>query len=357
VVEAGGVDLWSERPDGARWLARRAVGDVIGEAALTGAGAVRTATAVAVQPTILRVCDRARLLRSVDLVDSDVRACLLAALGLLEGLEGPRQQASPRIDPVPRRFEQDFEAALAQGELDLYLQPVVRLPDGALLGFEALARWVRGPHGPITPATFLPVAETTGLVVPMTRWVFAAACRLTHDLDHIPIVGDEPPFVSVNLSARDVVDSRLPDRLRHMLEETGADPRRLRLEVTEAMLETDPALAGDVLAGCRDLGLKVVLDDFGDGAASLACLHRFAFDGIKIDGALVRRLDDAGGGGFLVRSLLTVAASLALPVVAEGVETEAEAFRLAELGCPQGQGFLFARPVLAEEALNALRAR
>lgn len=229
-------------------------------------------------------------------------------------------------------------------------QPIVDLGDGRLVGFEALARWTDPEKGDVPPGTFIQAAEETGLVVPLGNQILVQACRQVVRWNQ---GRSGPPLtVSVNLSAYQLDPDRL-DLVRWVsgvLAITGADPSWLRLELTESGLVTHAGTAITVLQGLRDLGVGLSIDDFGTGYSSLAYLQRLPIDAIKIDRSFVAGLDDGAKGLALVRTIVQLARTMGLGVVAEGVETGRHLDVLQSLGCGHGQGYLFARPLEAAAA-------
>ncbi|MFN8104608.1 MAG: EAL domain-containing protein [Acidimicrobiia bacterium] len=240
--------------------------------------------------------------------------------------------------------------ALDTGELRLHYQPEVDLASGHWLGFEALLRWERPDHGLVLPEHFVPVAEDSGLIVPIGAWVLREATAQLRAWE------DERPgvdlTVAVNLSARQLADPALPRVVASAVETAGIDPRRLKLEITESVIMEDVAWSQTALESLRSLGVRVVVDDFGTGYSSLSYLRQFPVDQLKIDRSFVSGVDGDAGNWAIVEAVISMARALGLAVTAEGVETPEQAAALARLGCTTGQGFLFARPRPAAEALS-----
>jgi diguanylate cyclase (GGDEF)-like protein len=244
-------------------------------------------------------------------------------------------------------LEADLRRALERDELYLAFQPIVDLADGSPIAAEALLRW-RHPHRDgITPAEFVPLAEETGLIVPIGAWVLEAACREAATWTEVP--------VSVNVSSVQLRSTNFPATVAAALAATGLPPERLILEITESVLVHDVERTARQLAELKALGVRIAIDDFGTGHSSLAYLQRLPIDTLKIPKPFVDELAAASGEGVLARAILDLARSFGLRVIAEGIEVEAQRERLLGLGCPSGQGFLFARP-LAPDALAYLVA-
>jgi diguanylate cyclase (GGDEF)-like protein len=236
-----------------------------------------------------------------------------------------------------------FRWALGRSEFFLQYQPIVSLSDNHLRGFEALVRWSHPSLGEVAPLRFIPIAEETGFIVPLGRWVLVEACE---QLAAWKAETDELLTLSVNLSRRQLISPHLADEVRTALSLSGIDPRQLILEITESVLMEDPERASQALSELRELGIRIAVDDFGTGYSSLSHLQRFPVDVLKIDKSFIDPLvqSDPGSSAF-VTAIIGLAQSLGLEVIAEGIEHESQLHRLVELGCEQGQGFLMARPL------------
>ena len=237
----------------------------------------------------------------------------------------------------------ELHRALERSELVLHYQPQVPLGGGAPTGVEALVRWEHPERGLVPPGDFIPVAEDSGLIVPIGRWVLREACeqlaRWTEAGGRLAALE-----VGVNLSARQLAHPGLVDDVATILEETGAEPGRVCLEITETAVLDDVELAGERLAALKALGVRLAIDDFGTGYSSLSQLGRFPVDVLKIDRSFVQAMGEAAAhprGRGVVAAVITLAGAMGLVPVAEGVEREAQAEVLRALGCPCAQGFLF----------------
>jgi diguanylate cyclase (GGDEF)-like protein/PAS domain S-box-containing protein len=247
-----------------------------------------------------------------------------------------------------------LESALDEQRVVVYYQPVIDLSSGRVAGFEALARVAEHDGSILTPAMFVPVAEDTGLVVPLGTAVLGMACAEARGWQSAGS-SESPLTVAVNLSSRQFESGDLPAIVRAALEETGLDPSRLHLELTEtSVIALGPDLL-DQLGSIRDLGVQVGLDDFGTGYASLTHLRRLPLTFVKIDQSFVQGLGTDAEDEGIVAAVVTLAAHLGLRSIAEGVETEDQLARVREIGCDQAQGYLFARPAPPEVALKAIR--
>jgi diguanylate cyclase (GGDEF)-like protein/PAS domain S-box-containing protein len=262
--------------------------------------------------------------------------------------------ASMHAHAVARlRIETMLRNALEIGGLFIAYQPIVSLNPPALVGFEALLR-CRTPEGHVvTPGDFMAVAEESGLVVPLGRWVLAEACREAAAWQR-RYDRDTPIGITVNISSRQLAAPELVHDVEHVLNETGLAPGSLGLEITETALIDNAEAAADVLRRLRGLSVRVYLDDFGTGYSSLSYLHRFPVDVIKIDRSFVVAMDEDRETTQIVESIIAMADRLHLDVVAEGVETSAQAQRLYQLGCLRLQGFAFAKPLPAHDVERLL---
>jgi EAL domain-containing protein (putative c-di-GMP-specific phosphodiesterase class I) len=238
--------------------------------------------------------------------------------------------------------------AIDNDGLFVVYQPIVSLRPQQLVGFEALLR-CRTPDGQvITPGDFIDVAEESGLVVPLGRWILAEACRQTAAWQR-QYERDLPFGITVNISSRQLAAPELVADVQHAVATTGLAPGSLGLEITETALIDNAEAAADVLRRLRELSVRVYLDDFGTGYSSLSYLHRFPVDVIKIDRSFVLAMDEDRETAQIVESIIAMADRLRLDVVAEGVETDEQAQRLYEMGCSRLQGFAFAKPLTSRD--------
>ena len=253
-----------------------------------------------------------------------------------------------------RTLETDLRRALERSELCIAYQPIVRLIDGRLMGFEALARWEHATLGSVTPTEFIAVAESSKLIVELGDWILHEACidlRRWQQADS----ADASLCVSVNVSAKQLMDERFSRRVASALMQSGLRAESLRLELTESSLMVDSDMASALLGRLRAMGVCSHVDDFGTGYASLTYLQRFPVTALKIDRSFVSGCGDGLANPVIVKMIARLAADLGLRVVAEGIETAAQAQALTSLGCDYGQGYYFARP-LAVSAVPAYLA-
>jgi diguanylate cyclase (GGDEF)-like protein/PAS domain S-box-containing protein len=250
------------------------------------------------------------------------------------------------------QLETDLRRAVERREFELHYQPIIALPTGALTGFEALVRWRHPTQGTVPTAQLIALAEETGMILSIGRWVMEQACRQLQ-LWRRKFPAHSGLTMSVNLSVKQFAHPELLEQIGQALRENGLDGKSLRLEITESvLLELSESVQG-ILARLRALGIQICMDDFGTGYSSLSNLHRFPVDVLKIDRSFIDKVDAGEEGSAIVRAILTLAKALGLTVVAEGVETEAQLAELRALRCDLAQGYLFARP-LDSRAAEAL---
>ncbi len=253
-------------------------------------------------------------------------------------------------------LEQELNSALTLGQLSVAYQPIVRLPDGALEGFEALARWDHPIMGSISPATFIPVAEETGMIVEIGAWILEESCRQLTQWRNDGLVGQVT--MSVNLSPRQLHEPSLVKDIIETLGRHDIAHGALQLEITEGLLMSDARRAKLQLSELRDAGIRISLDDFGTGYSSMSQLKSFPVDSAKIDRSFVSGIGYAepSSDDSLVSAIVAMSGALGLATIAEGVENAAQADRLFELGVRSAQGYYFSRPVPADQMAETVRA-
>lgn len=286
------------------------------------------------------------LLRNADLAMYQAKATGKAKCVVFD--PGLHTQAMHRL-----RLETDLRRALEREELAVAFQPIVHLQSGAPTGFEALVRWHHPEQGLLMPGQFIPLAEETGLVIPLGLVVLRLATmamqqwRLTW-----PHMAEWT--VAVNLSARQVGLPSLAQEVRRVLTESGLPPKNLRLEITESVLLENAHTAASLLQELKAMGVKISLDDFGTGYSSLHYLHQLPIDTLKMDGVFTRSLQHPAQGGHITRTILELGRNLGMRVVAEGIETREQCDHLLALGCELGQGFFLAEPMMEEDVTQRL---
>jgi diguanylate cyclase (GGDEF)-like protein/PAS domain S-box-containing protein len=252
------------------------------------------------------------------------------------------------------QLETDLRRALTRGEFRVHYQPIISLDNRHIIGFESLIRWEHPQQGLISPAKFVQIAEDTGLIIEMDQWMLRESCaQLRTWQEEFP--ANPPLSVSVNLSGKQFAHPDLNDRIREILAETTVSPESLKLEITESSLIENPEAAANTLRMLKELGIRISLDDFGTGYSSLSYLHRFPIDTIKIDRSFITRLN-VSKNSEIVKAIVTLASNLGMEVIAEGVETDEQIARLTGMNCAYVQGYMFSRPLPANEVRDLLEA-
>ncbi len=363
IVETGTVEISLDLPSGKKVIATLGKGEIIGEMSLI-ADAPRSATAIAAEESELLVLKRDRLLKPIEAADPIMRLMIQMIVDRLrdaprwmqEGdgstpdISNARQLAFDEVRELALRriqIEGEMRQAIEVPEFELHYQPIINLKTGMLAGYEALMRWTHPERGFVSPGEFIPLAEESGMIVEMGRWALETGLR-----DHLAMLeafkksfpDEKPPFVSVNVSGRQLFELSEIDVLRDIIKKSGVDPSQIKLELTESLMVHDAEHAAVALEKLKELGILLAIDDFGTGYSSLSYLHRFPFDTLKIDRAFVVNMAKDEASRKLVRAIAGMAIDLGLDIVAEGIEEQHEYDILAGYGCHYGQGFLMARP-------------
>jgi EAL domain-containing protein (putative c-di-GMP-specific phosphodiesterase class I) len=251
-------------------------------------------------------------------------------------------------------LEADLRKALERQEFCLFYQPIVALSSGKITGFEALIRWMRPDGKRISPELFIAVAEDMGLILPLGRWILKEACRQMQVWQQ-EAWGSELT-ISVNVSVKQLSRLTMVDEIDQALLETGLARSALKLEITESHLMDNQQVVANVLEKLRSRQIPLSIDDFGTGYSSLSYLHRLPVDILKVDRSFVQNMHQDPDSHNIVKAIISLAHSLNMKVIAEGVETEQHYRMLSDLGCEFGQGYWFARPISADEAAQLLRS-
>lgn len=359
LIEDGQVEVLD--PDTGSVLARIGQGELIGEIALIDRHP-RTATATAVEASVLIEikCDLvAQLLVNTDPIIRHLLNVVLSRFrnNLAPGPDGGRSVVASAVRlPDPLQITaahkltllRDMSFALTSSQFVLYYQPIYRLKDHAVAGFEALIRWNHPKLGLVPPMDFLGLAEETGLIKQIGLWVLEQACKDWSQLRTLTTT--EKPFVSVNVSAAQLTDGQFADQAIRSQKHWGIHPAQIKLELTESALILSPVMAQEQLKRLTDFGNSIALDDYGTGFSGLEHLQNYRFHTLKLDQRFIREMLNSSLSFQLVMSSLDMTKSLQIDVVAEGIETEELARILRDLGCEYGQGYLFGKPM----ALSAL---
>ena len=246
------------------------------------------------------------------------------------------------------QLETDLRYAIDRHEFELYYQPIISLETAQLVGVEALVRWNHPQRGLVPPGEFIPVCESTGLIIPMTVQILKAACSQVVRWGQTQTDG-RPLSVAVNLSGKHFAHPALVDQINNVLAETGIDPALLKLELTESAVMENAESAIRMLKQIKETGVQISIDDFGTGYSSLSYLHRFPIDLLKVDRSFVSEMEENTENGEIVRTVIALAKALRLKVVAEGIESIHQFHQLRVLGCEFGQGYLFSKPLPVAE--------
>jgi diguanylate cyclase (GGDEF)-like protein len=254
------------------------------------------------------------------------------------------------------RFEMDLRHAIDRHEMSMHYQPIISLEEGQLIGFEALLRWHHSEFGPISPNKFIPIAEQSGMIQPITVWILHETCR---QLAAWQQIGPEYKdlVVSVNISGKHLSNNDLIDDVENALAASKLNPHSLKLEITESSAMENAEHTISVLNRLKQTGVQLSIDDFGTGYSSLSYLQRLPFDTLKIDRTFVYSVGEDGENSEILRTIISLAKSLRLRVIAEGIETETQLSVLKRLGCDYGQGYLLAKPKGKDETERLLYSR
>jgi EAL domain-containing protein (putative c-di-GMP-specific phosphodiesterase class I) len=258
--------------------------------------------------------------------------------------QGMRQRAIARME-----IEADLKRAVLAYEFVLHYQPKVSLVDQQITGFEALVRWNHPRRGLLYPGEFISVAEEIGLIVPLGRWVLHEVCRQMAAW-HKSMLRARPLSISVNISFKQLAEAGLTSDVERILAETGLNPKDLKLEITESSIMENAQMAVVTLRRFKELNIGLEIDDFGTGYSSLSYLRQLPFDTMKIDRSFVQELGTTGDTSEIINTILQLARSLGMDVIAEGVETKDQMAKLTAMGCSSAQGYYFSKPVDAKTA-------
>ena len=367
IIESGTVEILIEKENNlVQHIGTRGAGTIIGEMALID-NKPRTATIKAVEDSELLEITQDDFERRVQNSDPVIQMITKVIMARYRDLITRAQifgQSSNTI-PTPEELEKglvqktnaveniklsnELKEALDNDALRLFYQPIIGLASGKIEGFEALIRWNHPSKGFISPETFIPIAEDSGLILEISRWVVLEACRFLEKIKETYPTDDF--FMSVNFSATDFSDASFKSYIQYVLNETGIRPEQLHLEITERLLMSNPSSARDTLDECRKEGMLVSIDDFGTGYSSLSYLHHFPIDILKIDRSFINNMVEDQSAMELVRSIVSLGHNMKMKIIAEGIETEEQAQMLRGIGCDQAQGFMYAKPMPADDLL------
>ncbi len=354
VVESGLIEV-SMLKDGANLvLSELGSGDLLGEMAVLDESP-RTATATALEDSVLTRVDRSQLLERLEQSDPIVRTLLSGLLaryrssiatlkGQVRGVETSVIEApglEEALGAVGKiRLDSQLRVALNERQLELRLQPLLDIPAGRITGYEALVRWQHPQRGYVSPAEFIALAEETSLIVPVGEFVLREACAA---IDALDAVGRCPEFIAVNVSARQLATPGFVDKVAEVLADCKVPARHIKIEITESQ-RLDYAAVAERMRELRALGVKVALDDFGTGFSNLGHLHQLDFDSIKLDQVFVRDMLSAPRAMAIVEAIVRLANTLGAEMVAEGIESAEHLQAVTDLGVRYGQGYHIGKP-------------
>lgn len=361
LIESGVVEITADQGGHPVVLSRLGAGDLLGEMAVIDESP-RTATAMAIDACVALVIDRAQINERLTQTDPIVRALLegqlkryRGALAAMQGKVSTGPNAAPAASEIAGigkiRLESQLREALATRALDLRLQPILSVASSSIAGYEALIRWTHPVRGPVSPAEFIALAEETSLIVPVGEYVLDVACAAITALRERGIGVD--PFVAINVSARQLAEEGLIDRIVDRADAAGFSPGQIKVEITESQALNYPMVAA-VIDRCHQAGIRVALDDFGTGYSNLAHLHELAFDTVKVDQTFVRHMMTQPRAMAIVRAIVDMVHGLGADVVVEGIEEQAELEVLQALKCRYAQGYLIGKPQTLAEILSGL---
>ena len=374
IIERGRVAVLVAAGGTETKIAERGPGDLFGEMAIID-NKPRSASVQALEDCVLLRLTNRQIARRVEAADPVVRLILdvllarfrdtLSSMGS-EPVPAAAPAHTPQPGPTPKelhrvealaqmRLERELEVGIRNKAFELHFQPIVHLRDGRTAGFEALIRWRHGDRGLVPPAVFIPAAEASGLIVPLSEWCLRQACASLAAFRQA-VAPDHPLFVSVNVSGIDLQRPDFFERYKRIVTELAAAPEDIKIEITEGVLMKDPEQAAATLKACRALGSSIALDDFGTGYSSMSYLSRFPIDTLKIDRSFVQALHTDRASHSIVNAIVALGWGLDIPTVAEGIESADDAEALLAIGCTYGQGYHFSRPVPERDAIAYLRA-
>lgn len=359
LIEAGTIQIRHDGPGEceARPLALLGPGEVFGELGVID-GEPRSATAIAQTPARLVTVRAEKIQQSIARSDpffAELMRKLVGRLRQSRSLDVDEVMASLQSSEFGPGFEEilrerDIAEGIIRGEIEPFLQPIVDLRTGTIRGYETLARWRSDKFGLMTPCAFLPLARRTGLIRRIDLTMADRALNICAGFG----LGEASPFVAINISAWHLRDRTLVDTLKRMLAQHRLPPNRVCVEITETMLIDETSDADTLLAELRDCGIRIALDDFGTGFSPLAFLYRLPIDILKIDGSMVEGIETSPRQRGVLEGLRDLCARLGIEVIAEGIESEATAGTLLELGFTTGQGTYFAAPAAVGDALGSM---
>ena len=373
LVDSGRLQVSVKREGGSQVLAEIGPGSLIGEMALLDSGP-RTATVTALEPSVVQRLEQGQLEKRLHRADPLLRHMMELLIGRYRDVVGrldgakPAPQAPAEAAPSGHyhslalqrlRADHELQRAFAQDQFELHFQPVVRMADHGVAGFEALVRWLHPRRGLVLPGAFIPAAEESGLIVELGRRIIDQAVLALAQIDAATATtrrGD-PPYMAVNLSRRQFGDPELLPVLKRALERYRIAPERLHLELTESSLGDRIEETAALMRPCADLGVKIVIDNFGTGHSALSYLYRLPVSGVKLARPLLQDLACFPASAKIIGAVSRLARDLQMGLVAKGIEGTPQATLVRDLGIEQGQGFHYSAALPLVAAANFIRRR
>lgn len=370
IIETGTVEIFIEKENGlVQSLGTRTAGTIIGEMSIVD-DEPRLATIKAVEDCELLEISREDFNRRLDDADPIIQMVTKVILTRYRDMMTRAHiLGRPHDTPTPDDIEKDvvksanaveniklaheIENALNNNDLELHYQPIIDVKFGKMTGFESLLRWNHPKKGYISPDHFIPIAEESGLIIDISRWVVQESCNILNRID-LKTKRSDLLFVSVNFSAKDFTQPGFQSYIENNLDKNNLSKDRIHIEITERLLIDQPSKARDILQSCQDAGIPISIDDFGTGYSSLSYLHYFPINILKIDRSFVKDIENDDSAFELVKSIISLAHNMKMSVIAEGIEEEKQANLLKEIGCDKIQGYYYARPMPEADLLQYL---
>ncbi|MEA5445370.1 EAL domain-containing protein [Gammaproteobacteria bacterium AB-CW1] len=385
-IDRGAVEISTDKAGRKVVLARLGSGELFGELALINQQ-TRSATAVAVEDTEVVSINAEQLDAAIKTANPLLRKLLQVNLGRFQWTQQFMLQHADTVDarqPLEQKArrdlatEKEIQQAIEEQQFELHYQPIISMRGGQTIGFEALLRWRHPRRGLVYPTEFIPLAERTGQIVAIGRWVLGEALNALKAFQMLVGRGSgpRPPltalaeaapepaprsrtplFMSINISARQLFELQEIDAIGDAVMASGVDPKQVKLEITESLLVDDPVHAQAAIQLLREYGMRIALDDFGTGYSSLSYLHQFPMDTLKIDQRFVSTMGRDPKSYRIVRAIVGLAEELGMETIAEGIERNNQLAALREIGCDAGQGYLMSRPASFREARRLLQQK
>ena len=371
-IESGSVEVTILRDGEPFVIAELGVGEIFGEMSMID-DAPRSATVTAKEDTEIIEIQRSHFIQPLKSKDRMMNLLLRVVLARFRDAQRQLSGIKAKSDEIDSSLakirnlafqrinnEKEMREGLEAGDFEMHYQPIVALDGGHIAGFEALMRWRDKNGGYVSPVKFIPLAEETGLIVELGRLALESALldQRTFVESFATAFPDLPlPFMSVNVSGRQLSDLSEIDQLAKIISESGVEAREVKLEITESLMMENPEHAAQALKKLKALGVSIAIDDFGTGYSSLSYLHQFPLDTLKIDRAFINNMDKSENSRRIVFSIAQLALALELDIVAEGIEEKAQMDALKDLGCQYAQGFLMSKPLPAAAAVKLIESK